>query len=299
MIGGITPVLENLFVVKKRDIHPVLDYNETSIKVDARILLTITIGRALGLLLTAGLKFLKIMKDNKKAVQKHDRIGNQDVVSTVLQSDIDTIRMTSEALDRSEMEAAVQSILSAKNIYIVGVRSSAAIASFLNFYFRNIFDNVHLISSTATSEMFEQMLHISSVDVLIGISLPRYSSRTVKVMVSQTTSTQNLWESCCEIAKKVCTNCEIFDTICNATEMRQKEASELSQRCDAMIVVGDTRSSNTGRLAMICRQYCGTVVLVDHVAHGARRPVVSAGIFSNSRYCLWNAARCAYGDPER
>ena len=71
LIGGITPVLENLFVVKKRDI-PVLDYNETSIKVDARILLTITIGRALGLLLTAGLKFLKIMKDNKKAVQKHE-----------------------------------------------------------------------------------------------------------------------------------------------------------------------------------------------------------------------------------
>lgn len=82
-------------------------------------------------------------------------------------------------------------------------------------------------------------------------------------MVSQTTSTQKLWESCCEIAKKECTNCKIFDTICNATEMRQKEASELSQRCDAMVVVGDTRSSNTGRLAMICRQYCNTVALID------------------------------------
>jgi len=128
----------------------------------------------------------ELVRNKLTSVQRievaHDRIGNQDVVSTVLQSDIDTIRMTSEALDRSEMEAAVQSILSAKNIYIVGVRSSAAIASFLNFYFRNIFDNVHLISSTATSEMFEQMLHISSADVLIGISLPRYSSRTVKVM---------------------------------------------------------------------------------------------------------------------
>jgi hypothetical protein len=72
VIGGITPVLDNLFVVKKRDIHPVLDYNETSIKFEARILLTITIGRALDLLLTAGLKFLKIMKENKKAVQKHE-----------------------------------------------------------------------------------------------------------------------------------------------------------------------------------------------------------------------------------
>ena len=83
-------------------------------------------------------------------------------------------------------------------------------------------------------------------------------------MVFQTTSTQKMWKSCCEIAKKVCTNCEIFDTICRATEMRQKEATILSQKCDAMVVVGDARSANTGRLAMICRQYCSRVCLVDH-----------------------------------
>ena len=82
-------------------------------------------------------------------------------------------------------------------------------------------------------------------------------------MVSQTTSAQKLWESCARIAKKVCTNCEIFDTICRATEMRQEEAAILSQTCDAMVVVGDARSSNTGRLAMICGQYCKKVSLVD------------------------------------
>ena len=82
-------------------------------------------------------------------------------------------------------------------------------------------------------------------------------------MVSQTTSSQKMWKSCAEIAKKVCTNCEIFDTICRATEMRQKEAAILSQKCDAMVVVGDARSSNTGRLAMICEQYCKKVSLVD------------------------------------
>ena len=82
-------------------------------------------------------------------------------------------------------------------------------------------------------------------------------------LVSQTTGTQKLWESCREIAKKVCTNCEIFDTICRATEMRQEEAAILSQKCDAMVVVGDARSSNTGRLAMICEQYCKKVSLVD------------------------------------
>ena len=82
-------------------------------------------------------------------------------------------------------------------------------------------------------------------------------------MVSQTTSTQKLWEKSCEILKKECTNSEIFDTICKATEMRQKEATELAKNSDAMVVVGDARSSNTGRLAMICRQYCKTVTLVD------------------------------------
>ena len=112
----------------------------------------------------------------------NDRIGNQDVVSTVLQADIDTLRKTSETLDRREMSASVELILQAKRIYIIGVRSSTAIADFLNFYFRNIFENVSLVSSTSTSEMFEQMLRVGKGDVVIGISLPRYSSRTVKTM---------------------------------------------------------------------------------------------------------------------
>lgn len=85
-------------------------------------------------------------------------------------------------------------------------------------------------------------------------------------MVSQTTSTQKLWESCKEIIKKECTNYEIFDTICEATEKRQKEAGELSKICDAMVVVGDSNSSNTKRLAMICEQYCNDVMLIDHAS---------------------------------
>ena len=86
------------------------------------------------------------------------------------------------------------------------------------------------------------------------------------LMVSQTTSTQKLWESCCNFAKKVCTNCEIFDTICEATEKRQKEAFALAQNCDAMVVIGDAKSSNTGRLASICRQACSKVCLIDNAA---------------------------------
>ena len=83
-------------------------------------------------------------------------------------------------------------------------------------------------------------------------------------MVCQTTSTESLWKKCCEIAKKLFTNLKIYDTICRATEFRQGEAAELSTICDAMVVVGDTKSSNTGRLAMICREHCEKVVLVDN-----------------------------------
>ena len=85
-------------------------------------------------------------------------------------------------------------------------------------------------------------------------------------IVSQTTSTESLWKLCCEIAKKQFTNLKIFDTICRATEYRQSEAAELSEVCQAMVVVGDPKSSNTGRLAMICREHCDKVFLVDNAA---------------------------------
>ena len=132
-------------------------------------------------------KALQEMVRNKlTSVQRievtNDRLGDQDVVSMVMQADLESIRMTSEALDRRVLDQAVEAILRARNIYIVGVRSSAVIATFMGFYFRNIFDNVHLVSSSATSEMIEQMLHVSQGDVVIGISLPRYSSRTVQLM---------------------------------------------------------------------------------------------------------------------
>lgn len=112
----------------------------------------------------------------------NDLLGNQGVVSMVLQSDMETIRSTAESLDPEAFEQAVNAILAARNVYIVGVRSSETLASFLNFYLRNMMDNVRLIDSTAISEMFEQLVHINPEDVVIGISFPRYSSRTIKAM---------------------------------------------------------------------------------------------------------------------
>ena len=92
------------------------------------------------------------------------------------------------------------------------------------------------------------------------------ASNTPICMVCQTTSTEFLWKMCGEIAKKQFTNLKIFDTICKATEFRQNEAASLSKSSDAMVVVGDTKSSNTGKLAMICREHCNRVFLVDNAS---------------------------------
>ncbi len=128
----------------------------------------------------------EVVRNKLTSVQRmevtNNLLGNQDLVSMVLQSDVETIRATADALDRESFEQAVEEILHARNIYIVGVRSSAALAAFLNFYLRNMMDNVRLVGSNAVSEMFEQLVHISPEDVVIGISFPRYSSRTVKAM---------------------------------------------------------------------------------------------------------------------
>ena len=85
-------------------------------------------------------------------------------------------------------------------------------------------------------------------------------------MVSQTTSTEFLWKLCVNFAKKQFTNLKIFDTICKATENRQTEAAKLGSICDAMVVVGDASSSNTGRLEVICREHCKKVMLVDNAS---------------------------------
>lgn len=109
-------------------------------------------------------------------------------------------------------------------------------------------------------------------------------------MVSQTTSTEALWRKCEKILKKQFTNYKIFDTICKATEYRQKEAAILAERCQAMVVVGDTNSSNTGRLAMICREHCENVVLIDQASEldlAAFQGVHHVGITAGASTPAW------------
>lgn len=128
----------------------------------------------------------KMIRNRLTSVQRiqvtNDRLEDQDLLSMVLQSDIEKIRVTLDELDRDSFEMAVDAISSAKKIYIIGVRSSAAIATFLHFYFNLIFENVSLVLASSTSEVFESLLHVGQGDVVIGISFPRYSSQAVQAI---------------------------------------------------------------------------------------------------------------------
>ena len=110
----------------------------------------------------------------------NDRIGDQDIPSMVLQADIDRLRQTGEILDRKEFLTAVEAILRAKRIYVVGVRSTAPLANFLGYYLNYMFRNVRTVTASGTSEMFEQIVGLTPEDVVIAFSFPRYSSATTK-----------------------------------------------------------------------------------------------------------------------
>ena len=107
---------------------------------------------------------------------------HEDILGAVLHSDMDKLKRTLERIDRKSFDRAVDLILGARRIYILGVRSSAPLAAFLGFYFNLIFDNIRLVHTTSVSEMFEQILSVGEGDVVIGISFPRYSKRTIKAM---------------------------------------------------------------------------------------------------------------------
>ncbi len=109
-------------------------------------------------------------------------IGEGDVLEKILMSDAEKIRRTLEEVDREAFDAAVDKIVAADKIYIIGVRSSSSLAGFLNFNFRMMFDNVKFVQTTSGSEMFEQIMSINENDVMIAISFPRYSKRIVNAV---------------------------------------------------------------------------------------------------------------------
>ena len=110
----------------------------------------------------------------------NDRIGDQDVLTTVLQSDAEKLRQTNETVSRKDFNAAVQAILSARRIYILGVRSASVLVNFLGYYMNYMFDNVHIVTTSGACEIFEKLVNVTREDVVLAFSFPRYSAATVK-----------------------------------------------------------------------------------------------------------------------
>lgn len=118
----------------------------------------------------------------QKISRKYGKSTQSEILSSVLSADIEKIKDTMENLDPAAFETAVDTILEARSVYIIGIRSSEPLAGFLSFYLNMIRGNVNLIRTTNVSEIFEQMIRINEQDVIIGISFPRYSMRTLKAM---------------------------------------------------------------------------------------------------------------------
>lgn len=150
----------------------------------------------------------------QKIDAKYGRSTQSEIVTSVLNADIEKITDTIDHLDPAAFETAVNTILDAKNIYIMGIRSCAPLADFLHFYLNMIRGNVILLRTTSVSETFEQMIRIDENDAMIGISFPRYSIRTLKAMelannrsarvitlTDSVHSPMNLYSSCNLIAK--------------------------------------------------------------------------------------------------
>jgi DNA-binding MurR/RpiR family transcriptional regulator len=110
----------------------------------------------------------------------NQRLGGADVLSKVLQMDMDTIRRTLEAVDKKIFTAAVRDFIAAKSIYLMGIRSASALSGFAYFYFTQIFSDVRNIDTSSTSLIFEQILRIGEGDVFFAATFPRYSYRTLK-----------------------------------------------------------------------------------------------------------------------
>ena len=160
----------------------------------------------------------ELVRNKLNSVQRmevaYGRISQSKILESVLQSDAERIKESIEMIDPNAFDMAVETILNAKRIYIVGIRSCAPLAGFFAFYLNMMFDDVRLLSTNSSSELFEQMVRISKDDVIIGISFPRYSMRTLKAMefannrsakvitlTDSVHSPMNLYSSCNLIAK--------------------------------------------------------------------------------------------------
>ncbi|MFQ9587694.1 MAG: MurR/RpiR family transcriptional regulator [Mediterraneibacter gnavus] len=160
----------------------------------------------------------ELVRNKLNSIQRmevtYGRISQSEILETVLQSDIEKIKLTLARIDQKAFELAIDTILSAKRIYVVGIRSCAPLASFLCFYLNLVCENVTAVNTNSSSEIFEQLIRINEEDVIIGISFPRYSMRTLKALefasnrkakvitlTDSVHSPMNLYSSCNLIAR--------------------------------------------------------------------------------------------------
>lgn len=160
----------------------------------------------------------ELVRNRLNSIQRmevtYGRISQSEILTTVLQSDIEKIKLTLGGIDQKAFELAIDTILKARRIYVIGIRSCAPLAAFLAFYLNLVCDNVTAVSTNSSSEIFEQLIRINEEDVIIGISFPRYSMRTLKALefasnrkakvitlTDSVHSPMNLYSSCNLIAR--------------------------------------------------------------------------------------------------
>ena len=128
----------------------------------------------------------ELVRNKLNSIQRmevtYGRISQSEILETVLQSDIDKIKMTLADIDHKAFDLAIDTLLNARRVYVIGIRSCAPLASFLGFYLNLVCDNVSVVDVNSSSEIFEQLIRINEHDVIIGISFPRYSMRTLKAL---------------------------------------------------------------------------------------------------------------------
>ena len=128
----------------------------------------------------------ELVRNRLNSIQRmevtYGRISQSEILETVLQSDIEKIKLTLSGIDHKAFDLAIDTILGARRIYVIGIRSCAPLAEFLGFYLNTVCEDVIVVHTNSSSEIFEQMLRISDRDVAIGISFPRYSMRTLKAL---------------------------------------------------------------------------------------------------------------------
>ena len=160
----------------------------------------------------------ELVRNKLNSIQRmevtYGRISQSEIIEAVLHSDIEKIKLTLEAIDQKAFDLAIDTLLNAKRVYVIGIRSCAPLASFLSFYLNLVCENVTLVHTNSSREIFEQLIRINEEDVIVGISFPRYSMRTLKALefasnrkakvitlTDSVHSPMNLYSSCNLIAR--------------------------------------------------------------------------------------------------